>query len=453
LNAEELQHDDLVIDLMDQNAEWHAEVEEHIKSCKILCPGMLIDVLVWWCGNEICGQWGCTKKRGQMSAEATVIRDAKDRVTRATIQGGLKSSDTYVLVPTSYLQRVGSGVPPGKLVFYAHCEVEPLRSLHLIDDVGSVPIGTMRAFLSPRLYADIVLIVADARNVLTFDGQVRLNGNTEDEVVEEIRHILDAPHARDRRDQRDARENAQGSQAEELPLVHSQVQVTTSHFRIPCDVSAFAPRAAAACWWLQAVVSQGRVVGMVSEVLLAEVKRWFYAQDGFADEAFAFADQHADFFEAARNYFDMGGEEHRLDWTELHQTFLADFSGRLEAFLALRGSDLEGLGAAVEAADLGDDPQAAVMVQLMLNMADYEPWLQSMLTLVEERRKEAADASGSETGPEPPAEPAQSADDLDAFIQAAAMALEIGRGLGGELKVPVFFYGAAREAGLKIDPP
>ena len=109
------------------------------------------------------------------------------------IQGGLKSSDTYVLVPTSYLQRVGSGVPPGKLVFYAHCEVEPLRSLHLIDDVGSVPIGTMRAFLSPRLYADIVLIVADARNVLTFDGQVRLNGNTEDEVVEEIRHILDDP--------------------------------------------------------------------------------------------------------------------------------------------------------------------------------------------------------------------------------------------------------------------
>ncbi|CAE7605133.1 unnamed protein product, partial [Symbiodinium sp. CCMP2456] len=248
------------------------------------------------------------------------------------------------------------------------------------------------------------------------------------------------------------------------------------------------------CW----VPARG--IRMASEVLLAEVKRWFYAQDGFADEAFAFADQHADFFEAARNYFDMGGEEHRLDWTELHQAFVADFSGRLEAFLALQGSGLEGLSAAFEAVDLGDDPQAAVMVQLMLNMADYEPWLQSMLTLVEERRKEAADASGSETGhslacvlrssfvvfqgkpvasahrllgslpfewsdwnrcmesctvklldmayvstqllgPEPPAEPAQSADDLD----AAAMALEIGRGLGGELKVPVFLYGAARE--------
>ncbi|CAE7355933.1 unnamed protein product [Symbiodinium sp. CCMP2592] len=158
---------------------------------------------------------------------------------------------------------------------------------------------------------------------------------------------------------------------------------------------------------------------MSSEVLLAEVKRWFYAQesDGFAEEAFAFADQHTDFFEAARSYFDMGGEEHRLDWTELHQSFVADFSGRLEAFLALQRSDLEGLSAAFEAADLGDDPQAAVMVQLMLNMADYEPWLNSMLALVEERRKEAADACGSETCPElPPAEPAESADDLDAFM-------------------------------------
>ena len=32
LNAEELQHDDLVIDLMDQNAEWHAEADSLSKN-------------------------------------------------------------------------------------------------------------------------------------------------------------------------------------------------------------------------------------------------------------------------------------------------------------------------------------------------------------------------------------------------------------------------------------
>ena len=49
----------------------------------------------------------------------------------------------------------------------------------------------MGAFLPPRLYADIVLIVADARKVLTFEGEVHLNGATDEEIVEEIHHILD----------------------------------------------------------------------------------------------------------------------------------------------------------------------------------------------------------------------------------------------------------------------
>ena len=43
---------------------------------------------------------------------------------------------------------------PAKLIYYAHCEVEPLRTLRLVDDVSDEPIGLcyMGAFLNPRLY-------------------------------------------------------------------------------------------------------------------------------------------------------------------------------------------------------------------------------------------------------------------------------------------------------------
>ncbi|CAJ1448978.1 unnamed protein product [Effrenium voratum] len=120
--------------------------------------------------------------------------------------------------------------------------------------------------------------------------------------------------------------------------------------------------------------------------LLREVKAWFWAQDGFADEAFAFAEHHADFFQAAKQYLERGGEEHPLDWTQLHQRFVAQFEGRLEAFLALRGADLEGFRAALECAH--DDAEADVMVELMLSMSDYQPWLKSMLALADERQKD-----------------------------------------------------------------
>ena len=39
---------------------WLAcQVEEHVKTCKALSPNMLIDIVVWWAGTEISGQWGC----------------------------------------------------------------------------------------------------------------------------------------------------------------------------------------------------------------------------------------------------------------------------------------------------------------------------------------------------------------------------------------------------------
>eukprot|EP00439_Symbiodinium_sp_Y106_P021628 s261_g2.t1 len=173
-----------------------------------------------------------TKKRGQMSAEAAVICDAKDRVTRAAklsyesvaarwagddqfqmrmMQEGKTKMDMqrYDYLSSAILPDLGrteeqrhlgagsqysqkQGVPPAKLVFYAHCEVEPMRTLHLIDDVAIVPIGFsyMGAFLPPRLYADIVSMAPEARRILTFDGEVHIDGTSVQTILEEIGHIV-----------------------------------------------------------------------------------------------------------------------------------------------------------------------------------------------------------------------------------------------------------------------
>ncbi|CAE7857403.1 csx1 [Symbiodinium microadriaticum] len=151
-----------------------------------------------------------SKKRGQMSAEATVIRDAKDRVTRATklnfsslasrwtldeqfqrrmmsegrcyedmhrfdfiskacLPDPGRTEEQRVLRAGAHFSSSSQAIAPGKLVYYAHCEVEPLRTLRLTDDCCSVPIGFtyLGAFLPPRLYS-----------------------TTNVEVREELKHIL-----------------------------------------------------------------------------------------------------------------------------------------------------------------------------------------------------------------------------------------------------------------------
>ena len=112
---------------------------------------------------------------------------------RSEEQRHRRSEEQRHLRAGSFYSSTDQGVPLEKLVFYAHCEVEPLRILRLNDEVGSVPIGFtyLGAFLPPRLYADIVMFTPETRRVLTFDGEVCLDGTTGHEVVEEIKHIID----------------------------------------------------------------------------------------------------------------------------------------------------------------------------------------------------------------------------------------------------------------------
>ena len=80
---------------------------------------------------------------------------------------GRSEEQRHLRAGSHYTSDYGSptGVAPAKLVFYAHCEVEPLRTLRLIDDISDVPIGLcyMGAFLSPRLYCEIAAVSEIAR--------------------------------------------------------------------------------------------------------------------------------------------------------------------------------------------------------------------------------------------------------------------------------------------------
>ncbi|CAE7403505.1 Wrn [Symbiodinium sp. CCMP2592] len=171
------------------------------------------------------------KKRGQMSAEAAAIRDAKDRKIRAAklnfdtvsdrfekdaqfnvrmMQEGRNfedmqkfdhlSNDVLPDPGRSEEQRYlragshygGGNVPPAKLVYYAHCEVEPLRNLRFIDDTADVPIGLtyLGAFLPPRLYAEVAAVNDAAKRILTFDGEVYVSATTTEGITTEIGQIL-----------------------------------------------------------------------------------------------------------------------------------------------------------------------------------------------------------------------------------------------------------------------
>ena len=177
-----------------------------------------------------------SKKRGQMSAEAATIRDAKDRRIRAgklnfstvaqrfdqdeqfrmrMMQEGRNIEDMqkfdflssavlpdpgrseeqrHLRAGSHYASDYGqtASTAPAKLVFYAHCEVEPLRALKLVDDVANVPIGVcyMGAFLNPRLFCEIANVNTGARRILTFDGEVNLSEANPGDLAVELSQIL-----------------------------------------------------------------------------------------------------------------------------------------------------------------------------------------------------------------------------------------------------------------------
>ena len=120
-------------------------------------------------------------------AEGRCLEDMHrfDFMAEACLPDPGRTEEQRVLRAGAHYSSSSQAIAPGKLVYYARCEVEPLRTLRLTDDVCSVPIGFtyMGAFLPPRL----VMHTPDARRILTFDGEVSITGQTNVEVREELR--------------------------------------------------------------------------------------------------------------------------------------------------------------------------------------------------------------------------------------------------------------------------
>eukprot|EP00927_Polykrikos_kofoidii_P074693 TRINITY_DN70714_c0_g1_i1.p1 TRINITY_DN70714_c0_g1~~TRINITY_DN70714_c0_g1_i1.p1 ORF type:complete len:203 (+),score=45.95 TRINITY_DN70714_c0_g1_i1:117-725(+) len=131
-----------------------------------------------------------------------------------------------------------------------------------------------------------------------------------------------------------------------------------------------------------------------SSELLKALKAWFWEADGFAGEIYSFAELHAVTFQMAVEYFDGGGQEHNLSYTQLHQEFRQRFEIPLEAFLSSHRATMHDMREAFAGA--AEDREADVMVAVLLSMADYEPWFRAMLALAREQVQEQQDRAVTE---------------------------------------------------------
>ena len=88
-------------------------------------------------------------------------------IAKACLPDPGRNEEQRVLRAGSHFSSSSQTIAPGKLVYYARCEVEPLRTLRLTDEVCDVPVGfaCLGAFLPPRLYVDIAMHTPDARRI------------------------------------------------------------------------------------------------------------------------------------------------------------------------------------------------------------------------------------------------------------------------------------------------
>ncbi|CAE7546703.1 unnamed protein product [Symbiodinium sp. CCMP2592] len=153
------------------------------------------------------------KKRGQMSAEAAAIRDAKDRKIRAAklnfdtvsdrfekdaqfnvrmMQEGRNFEDMQKFDHLSNAVLPDPGRSEEQRYLRAGSHMVVATNLRFIDDTADVPIGLtyLGAFLPPRLYAEVAAVNDAAKRILTFDGEVYVSATTIEGITTEIGQIL-----------------------------------------------------------------------------------------------------------------------------------------------------------------------------------------------------------------------------------------------------------------------
>ncbi|CAE7795295.1 unnamed protein product [Symbiodinium sp. CCMP2592] len=121
--------------------------------------------------------------RGRMVQEGRNMEDTQkfDYMSYAILSDpGRSEEQRHLRAGSCYQSEDSAGIGPAKLVFYANCDVEPMRTLRPLDDTTDFPMGVtyMGAFLSPRLFCEIAAVNKNAKRILTFDGEVYLSSET-----------------------------------------------------------------------------------------------------------------------------------------------------------------------------------------------------------------------------------------------------------------------------------
>ncbi|CAE7715281.1 unnamed protein product [Symbiodinium sp. CCMP2592] len=83
------------------------QVEEHIKELRANYPGHTIDVICWWCGNEISGQWGCIRRAAEELAPVLVRElQEEDQGLDALIEERILTFDGEVYVSATTIEGI-----------------------------------------------------------------------------------------------------------------------------------------------------------------------------------------------------------------------------------------------------------------------------------------------------------------------------------------------------------
>mmetsp|Transcript_128721 Transcript_128721/g.223248 ORF Transcript_128721/g.223248 Transcript_128721/m.223248 type:complete len:167 (-) Transcript_128721:108-608(-) len=126
------------------------------------------------------------------------------------------------------------------------------------------------------------------------------------------------------------------------------------------------------------------------------LKAFFWQEGGFEPEVRKFAWDHRALFEDIAEQLASGNEEHDLDWTILHQHFVRKFEGKIAQFLAAYGATLWDLQTVFQVAQESGDTDAVIIINVMMSMVDYIPWLNSMIHAV---RSPCDSVNGPKTQP------------------------------------------------------
>eukprot|EP00928_Gymnodinium_smaydae_P058768 TRINITY_DN41974_c0_g1_i1.p1 TRINITY_DN41974_c0_g1~~TRINITY_DN41974_c0_g1_i1.p1 ORF type:complete len:150 (-),score=33.25 TRINITY_DN41974_c0_g1_i1:66-461(-) len=121
-----------------------------------------------------------------------------------------------------------------------------------------------------------------------------------------------------------------------------------------------------------------------------KLKEWLLAEEGFGEYVYKF-------FRENKDYFDDYNEEHALYYTTLHKAFTESFETEVQGWLRDEGLGEEDLEALLQQGRGSGDPEIEAVVDTMLNVLEYDKWIQNIFQLkrrIRDRPRKVRRAAG-----------------------------------------------------------